>query len=581
MRDKINLKKYSPVLFFGLVLVLTAYLVLANSQEITLTNDNPTKEVSFDGRAYSVELVSASTTTATIKITDDKGYAESKEVAEGYSKDINGLAVKVVSADATNFALTASLIVEKSSSSDTNMTYCKDSDGGKNYAVRGKVVKGDIVKEDSCQSFAMGLCPNEGPCDTPAPYTVLYEQYCEGNEIKTESKDCNNCVEGVCKDGQSSDDLLSFTLTNTKPTNVVKVSGESYTVELLSASDTSATVKTSQTKVISELDSKKINGLDIAVKDATSTNFNLSVKLIVGTSTALAINEGSVGDVACENSQAFILTNENPSKLISYCGESYFVELLSASDNDATLKVASKTKEIVEGSSANLGGLNVKVKEASSSNYVLSASLSVQKAESEIEKEDKTDIMINGLRFVLTNDDSIVGVSIDGRINIIQLLSASNDDVTLRVINEQGNSETKTISEGKSEAIKGVVIQVWSASADNFELSTEILVLYASHKVDLEKVSPDDKTGPLDIPDKKEAVCDGCKMDNKCYPLAYRKNGQFCSDNKEFIIELEAGQKCENNFECTSNICISDECVSEGLLRKVLNWFKSLFGGED
>ena len=491
MKDKLSLKQYSLILVVGLVLVLTAYFVLANSQDITLTNDNPTKEVTFDGRAYSVELVSASTTTATIKITDDKGYAESKEVAEGYSKDINGLAVKVVSADATNFALTASLIVEKSSSSDTNMTYCKDSDGGKNYAVRGKVVKGDIVKEDSCQSFAMGLCPNEGPCDTPAPYTVLYEQYCEGNEIKTESKDCNNCVEGVCKDGQSSDDLHSFTLTNTAPKTVVKISDHSFTVELVSASDTTATIK---------------------------------------------------------------VTN----------GEG-----------------ASESKEIAEGSSANLGGLNVKVKEASSSNYVLSASLSVQKVEGEIEKEDKTDIMINGLRFVLTNDDSIVGVSIDGGINIIQLLSASNDDVTLRVINEQGNSETKTISEGKSEAIKGVVIQVWSASADNFELSTEILVLYASHKVDLEKVSPDDKTGPLDIPDKKEAVCDGCKMDNKCYPLAYRKNGQFCSDNKEFIIELEAGQKCENNFECTSNICISDECVSEGLLRKVLNWFKSLFGGED
>jgi len=574
MKDKLSLKQYSLILVVGLVLVLTAYFVLANSQDITLTNDNPTKEVTFDGRAYSVELVSASTTTATIKVTNDEGYAESKEVSEGYSNEIKGLTVKVVSADATNFALTASLIVTKTSSSDTNTTYCKDSDGGKNYAVRGKVVKGDIVKEDSCQSFAMGLCPNEGPCDTPAPYTVLYEQYCEGNEIKTESKDCNNCVEGVCKDGQSSDDLLSFTLTNTAPKTVVKISDQSYTVELVSASDSSATVRVSQTKEIEYSQKVDITGVPIRIQPPSSMQLESS-----------RVSRGIEFPVpAVENTGEHALgllmeiNNNTGTKVenVDADGGSYELKIMSVTDHSATVK-ASQTKEITEGSYAVVGGLKVKVREASSSNYVLSASLSVQKAESEIEKEEEEKY----IKVLLTNEDAIVGVKIDDRINIIQLLSVSNDDVTLRVINEQGNSESKTILLGKLEAIKGVRIEVVSASANDFELSTWLKVFGASSKVELDKIRPDNKTGPLDIPDKKEAVCDGCKMDNKCYPLAYRKNRQFCSDNKEFIIELQAGQKCENNFECTSNICISDECVSEGLLRKVLNWFKSLFGGED
>ncbi len=37
---------------------------------------------------------------------------------------------------------------------------------------------------------------------------------------------------------------------------------------------------------------------------------------------------------------------------------------------------------------------------------------------------------------------------------------------------------------------------------------------------------------------------------------------------------------CDNNFECKSNVCISDECVEEDLLRKILNWFKKLFNME-
>ena len=86
---------------------------------------------------------------------------------------------------------------------------------------------------------------------------------------------------------------------------------------------------------------------------------------------------------------------------------------------------------------------------------------------------------------------------------------------------------------------------------------------------------------PEEIPeDKVFYKCNGCELGDKCYPMGYRKQGQYCSDNNEFIGQLGSGT-CDNNFECKSNVCISSECVGEGLIKKILNWFKKLFGGED
>lgn len=75
-------------------------------------------------------------------------------------------------------------------------------------------------------------------------------------------------------------------------------------------------------------------------------------------------------------------------------------------------------------------------------------------------------------------------------------------------------------------------------------------------------------------------ACNGCILNEKCYTFGYRKNNQFCSDNGNFIAQLETDKNCENNFECSSNVCVSGKCISEGFLQKVLSWFKRLFGTE-
>ena len=104
----------------------------------------------------------------------------------------------------------------------------------------------------------------------------------------------------------------------------------------------------------------------------------------------------------------------------------------------------------------------------------------------------------------------------------------------------------------------------------------------------LSKVEPTEETGPIEIdvpetikeenPEVFSNLCYGCLKDTTCYPLGYRKSGEFCSESKTFIAQLEADSTCDNNFECSSNVCVSGKCIDEGFIQKILNWFKRLFG---
>jgi len=73
--------------------------------------------------------------------------------------------------------------------------------------------------------------------------------------------------------------------------------------------------------------------------------------------------------------------------------------------------------------------------------------------------------------------------------------------------------------------------------------------------------------------------CNGCELEGKCYPMGYRKEGRYCSDNYEFIGQIEGA--CDNSFECKSNVCISGECIEEGLIKRIVKWFKKMFGGDE
>jgi len=87
-------------------------------------------------------------------------------------------------------------------------------------------------------------------------------------------------------------------LDSDNPSADVVIDGSTYTVELTSSSDTSATIKvtdssgTSESKEINEAASKKVNGITIAVSTADETNIKLSASIIAG-SDKVTLEDGS------------------------------------------------------------------------------------------------------------------------------------------------------------------------------------------------------------------------------------------------------------------------------------------------
>lgn len=90
----------------------------------------------------------------------------------------------------------------------------------------------------------------------------------------------------------------------------------------------------------------------------------------------------------------------------------------------------------------------------------------------------------------------------------------------------------------------------------------------------------DEEKEPIEIPIKKVFYsCTGCEVEGKCYPIGYRKEGQYCCIDNKFIPQIEEG-KCDNSFECNSNLCINGECMTEGFLEKVIEFLKKMVGIE-
>lgn len=130
--------------------------------------------------------------------------------------------------------------------------------------------------------------------------------------------------------------------------------------------------------------------------------------------------------------------------------------------------------------------------------------------------------------------------------------------------------------------------------------NTERFVTRIFNRVDKEtiEITPNKTTGPIEIPEvvnqttpkietpevtnqtipEKDYVCNGCELDKKCYPFGYRKDEKYCLDSNEFSEQQTKDTNCENDFECSSNLCINSKCVSSGLWQKFSNWLQKLFG---
>ena len=62
-----------------------------------------------------------------------------------------------------------------------------------------------------------------------------------------------------------------------------------------------------------------------------------------------------------------------------------------------------------------------------------------------------------------------------------------------------------------------------------------------------------------------------------CSPTGLRSDGNYCDQSGIWKNQTESGVLCENNFECSSNLCINSQCISGSFWQKIMNWFSKLF----
>ena len=74
-------------------------------------------------------------------------------------------------------------------------------------------------------------------------------------------------------------------------------------------------------------------------------------------------------------------------------------------------------------------------------------------------------------------------------------------------------------------------------------------------------------------------ICEGCLNENNiCIPIGTRTETQYCDIEYSFKSQKSEDNSCNNNYECSSNLCINNKCISPSLLQRIIEWFKKLFG---
>ena len=73
-------------------------------------------------------------------------------------------------------------------------------------------------------------------------------------------------------------------------------------------------------------------------------------------------------------------------------------------------------------------------------------------------------------------------------------------------------------------------------------------------------------------------ICEGCiNSDSSCIPFGTRIKTEYCSLNSSFENQKDEESNCDNNYECSTNVCADNKCVSSGLIKKFMEWFRGFF----
>jgi hypothetical protein len=379
---------------------------------ICLEYGNSTKEITTDNLVYIMELVSASDTYATIRVTNNLGSNQSKVIIEGSSKIINGLNFTLINADENNLGYsailklnevaTASLDCEEgytclnSNNPNQNVTISTEA-----YSLRlvsasdiyatinvvdgsGKNQSAEIIEGDS--KIINGLNISLKSADETSSLLSAVLKFTEVIPVITECEEGYTCLNSDDSDIQ------------------IVVNNVNYIITLVSASDTYATIRVknnlgvNQSKMIIEGNSKIINGLNLTLKEANENNlifsavFKLNENQVVlnQSETNLTFEEEESG-LNCEEEDICLSSNVS-SITLKFDDSFYTIFLVSTTDAYVVIQVineknVSVNKVIYENQTQLVNGLNLFVKSANENNLIFSAVLKIEEIEENDEEE--------------------------------------------------------------------------------------------------------------------------------------------------------------------------------------------------
>ena len=120
-----------------------------------------------------------------------------------------------------------------------------------------------------------------------------------------------------------------------------------------------------------------------------------------------------------------------------------------------------------------------------------------------------------------------------------------------------------------------------NTTANNTDAGNTSLVQYTTNNtyVYSSLAKPSNNENVIINPDALIEIenCDGCTLNEKCYPFGERMNGTFCSNKGMFLEQINGTNICENNYECATNFCLDGQCLEPGFFQKMIEWFKRLF----
>ena len=345
----------------------------------------------------------------------------------------------------------------------------------------------------------------------------------------------------------------------------LQVDGEDYVIELISASDGSAIIKVNnETQEISSEQTspyqfpgvgyKEIGGLQVILANADENTAlsSMNVSLFTGFEKNFFINGTYSDDTA----------------LLVIDGDNYTIQLLGATGDSASIKVNSETKQIsTEQTSPYKFPLGYGYKEIGGPHIILKYA-----AISEALGYENASVFI----FTEQNFFLIEGCVETWSCTNWSTCSSNQQTRSCIDVNDCGTNTSKP-SENQSCSINpgNPTIECYSdeecmldATGQPYCEGSNLCIPSLSYKC-INNGTASSYCNSTSVKDC--SVCsNGCSVDHcinsssrECEPIGLREDGKYCSSQYAFVDQKDEGVSCENNFECTSNICANSLCAKE------------------